>query len=143
MIRPKMSLPVLLFAAVGVIVIVLTVIGCGSTNSPATDSESGVELDSGESAPDCDLEDQRNRDSDCGYYRDGRWVWWSWVKQGQVSKPRPGWSAARERGLRTGQQPAVTTQRPRQPQSGTNTVRPAQPQQQRQNPQPARPPRRK
>ncbi|MFG3710967.1 hypothetical protein [Micromonospora sp. NPDC047730] len=54
-------------------------------------------------AADCDVDDQRERDEDCGYYDEaGIWVWYPWVVQGQDSKPPKGWKAPK---IKIGTQP--------------------------------------
>lgn len=72
--------------------------------------------------PDCDLEDQRNREPDCGRYVNGRWVWWKWVKPGTVSKPAKGWTPVQD-GAPINSVPRVT----RKPQTGGSNVKPANP----------------
>lgn len=59
-------------------------------------------------AEDCDLEDQRDREDDCGYWRNPTdtawrtgdqpdatwiWVWYGWVVLGKLSFPTAGWKA--------------------------------------------------
>lgn len=60
-------------------------------------------------AEDCDLEDQRKHEDDCGYWSNNRgeylvgsdlhmdatwfWVWWTWVQVGRVSHAPSGWRA--------------------------------------------------
>lgn len=57
-------------------------------------------------AEDCDLEDQRKHEDDCGYWQSGAqyrvgaqpdgtwfWVWWTWVQVGRVSHAPSGWRA--------------------------------------------------
>jgi hypothetical protein len=59
-------------------------------------------------AEDCDVEDQANREDDCGYWtKNGEnrvgarpnvtwlWVWYAWVVTGRTSAPPAGWTAPR------------------------------------------------
>ncbi len=39
----------------------------------------------------CDKNDQVEFDSDCGYYENGQFVWYSWVVRGQTSYSPEGW----------------------------------------------------
>ena len=74
------------------------VVACGTGDEDEYATASVVE--------DCDVEDQRNREDDCGYWQsaDGAsqrfgdqpdatwfWVWWAWVQVGRMSYAPAGW----------------------------------------------------
>jgi len=116
-------------------VLVAGVLGLGMTACGEVDGDSGtggdgdvgvIDVESGDDRPDCDLEDQRTRSADCGFYDSrNRWTWYSYVRPGRVSYPPSGWSPLRERGARTATQPGTVTRDPKDTRgvvrSGTGT----------------------
>lgn len=78
-----MNLRKIVLYAVGVVAVLCLIgvmVGCGSSKPRASHTL------------ECDVDDQREYDKDCGYrLEDGQWVWHSWVVQGETRTSPEGW----------------------------------------------------
>lgn len=83
-------------ATLGMALVLGGTVACGS-DEPETVAVEEVE--------DCDVEDQKNKEDDCGYWQKGSqvhvgaqpdntwiWVWFAWVIINQNSRPPAGWT---------------------------------------------------